>query len=183
MLTCAHNTPFGDINDSEDDLQPLVFSMFSGASRALRLLAGAMATVEVDRLRMARRAREGFLTVTELADTLVRHEGLSFRDAHDLVAEAVRACGADEDPAAIASALRRVRPGLGLSDAEILRALDPEHFIRIRNIAGGPAPEQTSGALALAREGQRRMEAWIKDKTAQLDAARASLAPPPANRK
>jgi argininosuccinate lyase len=183
VLTCAHNTPFGDINDSEDDLQPLVFSMFSGASRALRLLAGAMATVEVDRLRMARRAREGFLTVTELADTLVRHEGLSFRDAHDLVAEAVRACGADEDPAAIASALRRVRPGLGLSDAEILRALDPEHFIRIRNIAGGPAPEQTSGALALAREGQRRMEAWIRDKTAQLDAARASLAPPPANRK
>jgi argininosuccinate lyase len=175
VLICAHNTPFGDINDGEDDLQPLVFSMFTDASRALRLLAGAMGTAEVDRPRMARRAREGFLTVTELADTLVRHEGLSFREAHDLVAEAVQASGTDEDPTAIAGALRRVRPGLGLADAEILRALDPEHFIRIRNIAGGPAPEQTAGALARAREGQRRMEAWIAEKTAQLNAARAAL--------
>ena len=32
VLTCAHNTPFGDINDSEDDLQPLVFTMFAGRS-------------------------------------------------------------------------------------------------------------------------------------------------------
>ena len=42
VLTCAHNTPFGDVNDSEDDLQPLVFTMFADARRALRLLAGAL---------------------------------------------------------------------------------------------------------------------------------------------
>ncbi len=60
VLTCAHNTPFGDINDSEDDLQPLVFSMFMDASRALRLLAGAVGAVEVDRARMASRARKVF---------------------------------------------------------------------------------------------------------------------------
>jgi argininosuccinate lyase len=168
VLTCAHNTPFGDINDSEDDLQPLVFSMFTDASRALRLLAGAMGAVEVDRARMASRAGEGFLTVTELADTLVRQEGMSFREAHDLVAEAVQASGVDDDSAAIASALRRVRPGLGLTDAEILRALDPEHFVRIRNIIGGPAPEQTGNALTQAREKQRQMEQWIEEKTAKI---------------
>ena len=53
VLTCAHNTPFGDINDSEDDLQPLVFTMFLDALRALKLLAGAVRTVGVD----SRRAR------------------------------------------------------------------------------------------------------------------------------
>src|SRR5579864_113357 len=87
VLTCAHNTPFGDINDSEDDLQPLVFLMFADAQRALRLLAGAMRSAEVDRARLASRAARDFLTVTELADTLVRNEGLSFRQAHDLVAD------------------------------------------------------------------------------------------------
>ena len=46
VLTCAHNTPFGDINDSEDDLQPLVFTMFADARRALKLLAGAMRSAE-----------------------------------------------------------------------------------------------------------------------------------------
>src|SRR6266481_10105996 len=34
VLTCAHNTPFGDIVDSEDDLQPLAFSMCADAVRA-----------------------------------------------------------------------------------------------------------------------------------------------------
>src|SRR5271167_2789406 len=53
VLTCAHNTPFGDINDSEDDLQPLVFSVFTDASRSLRLLAGVLRTAEVDRAWLA----------------------------------------------------------------------------------------------------------------------------------
>ena len=99
VLTCAHNTPFGDVNDSEDDLQPLVFTMFADARRALRLLAGALGTAQVDRALMADRARRDFLTVTELADTLVRREGLSFREAHALVAKAVQACGTHDDAA------------------------------------------------------------------------------------
>jgi argininosuccinate lyase len=177
VLTCAHNTPFGDINDSEDDLQPLVFTMFADASRALRLLAGAMKTAGVDRARMAQRARQGFLTVTELADTLARQEGLSFREAHELVAGAVQASGVNDDPSAIARSLRRIRPGLLLTDAEIERALDPEHFIRIRNIAGGPAPQRTGDALAQALAEQRRMEAWIDERTEHLAAARHALHP------
>ena len=85
VLSCAHNTPFGDIIDSEDYLQPLVFTMFADAVRALKLLSGAVQTVEVDRPELAQRAGKDFLTVTELADTLVRREGISFREAHGLV--------------------------------------------------------------------------------------------------
>ncbi|MEO8727288.1 MAG: argininosuccinate lyase, partial [Acidobacteriaceae bacterium] len=53
VLTCAHNTPFGDIVDSEDDLQPLVFSMFEDAHRALRLFTGLMGSCQVNREHMA----------------------------------------------------------------------------------------------------------------------------------
>src|SRR6185295_2700875 len=35
ILLSVHNTPFGDIVDTEDDLQPLVFSMFRDATRAV----------------------------------------------------------------------------------------------------------------------------------------------------
>src|SRR5689334_23716811 len=42
VMTSLHNTPFGDIVDSEDDLQPLVFTMFEDARRVLQLLAAAM---------------------------------------------------------------------------------------------------------------------------------------------
>ena len=175
VLTCAHNTPFGDVNDSEDDLQPLVFTMFADARRALRLLAGALGTAQVDTALMADRARRDFLTVTELADTLVRREGLSFREAHALVADAVRACGPGDDPASLAAALRNVRPGLKLTAQEIERCLDPEHFVQIRTVTGGPAREQTSAALERATAEQKQIETWIASTEAGLDAARASV--------
>ena len=167
VLTCAHNTPFGDINDSEDDLQPLVFTMFHDSGRALKLLAAAMKTVQVDSERMAQRASKDFLTVTELADTLVRKEGISFREAHDAVADAVRACASD-DPVSIAAALQRVRPSLKLTREEIEQALDPAHFVSIRNIIGGPAPEQTRDALTKARERQTEVQSWIAAKVTAL---------------
>jgi argininosuccinate lyase len=175
VLTCAHNTPFGDVNDSEDDLQPLVFTMFADARRALRLLTGALATAQVDTALMANRARRDFLTVTELADTLVRREGLSFREAHGLVAEAVRTCGARDDPASLAEALRKSRPELQLTREEIERCLDPEYFVQVRTVTGGPAREQTSAALERAAAEQGRIESWIASTEAALDAARAAV--------
>ena len=39
---------------------------------------------------MAERAGSNFLTVTELADTLVRREEVSFRQAHELVSASVK---------------------------------------------------------------------------------------------
>ncbi len=174
VLTCAHNTPFGDINDSEDDLLPLVTNMFASAGRALRLLAGAMQSAVVNRERMAERAAKDFLTVTELADSLVRREGMSFREAHSLVAKAVRA-SADDSPAAIARALKQVQPGLKMTRAEILKALDANHFVQIRKIAGGPAPEVTGAALGRMRASQKELAEWIGGKTAMLEGARKAL--------
>jgi len=175
VLTCAHNTPFGDINDSEDDLQPLVFTMFADGLRALKLLAGALRTVSVDKAALARRAGKDFLTVTELADTLVRREGMSFREAHHLVAQTVEDCGSNDAAENIASTLLRLRPSLTMKREEIEQALDPEHFVRIRNIPGGPAPEQTAAALGRAVVRQHEMESWIEEKTALLDQAHAAL--------
>ncbi|HML16106.1 MAG TPA: argininosuccinate lyase [Bryobacteraceae bacterium] len=175
VLTCAHNTPFGDINDSEDDLQPLIFTMFADSLRALRLLAGTLRSAQVDRAMLARRAAKDFLTVTELADSLVRREGMSFLEAHTLVAQTVQASGAHDDAASVAATILKLRPSLRMTRKEIEQALDPEHFVRIRNIPGGPAPEQTADALKRAQEQQRRFEAWIETKNVMLDAARASL--------
>lgn len=167
VLTCAHNTPFGDINDSEDSLQPLLLSMFDAASRALRLLAAVMRAAQFDGRRMALRAGREFLTVTELADTLVRREGLSFREAHALVSEAVRSSDSDQ-PSAIAAALRRARPGLRLAEEEIQRSLDPVNFVRVRSVTGGPSPERTAEALARAQARQIELDAWRAAKTALL---------------
>src|SRR5579864_2336151 len=172
VFTCAHNTPFGDINDSEDDLQPLVFTLFADALRALRLLAGLLKSAEVDREHLACRAAADFMTVTELADTLVRQAGMSFREAHTLVSKAVKEAGGDDSPRAIATALLAENPSVPLTQYEIERVLDPRNFVNVRRVTGGPAPEVVTEALARARNDQAIFDEWIQSKQEMLQEAR-----------
>jgi argininosuccinate lyase len=174
VLSCAHNTPFGDIVDSEDDLQPLAFSMCADASRALQLFAGVMTHAEVDRERMRRRACESFLTVTELADTLVREERISFHMAHRLVAASVRKAGRDYSPERLVTeveGLARKILGRELRKPRDtwLRALDPVYFIDVRRIPGGPALEAVKAQAAAARKEQASIQEWIHAKRALLE--------------
>jgi argininosuccinate lyase len=174
VLACAHNTPFGDIVDSEDDLQPAVFSMCADTSRALRLFAGLMSHAEVDREEMRRRASGSFLTVTELADTLVREAGVSFLAAHRLVAAAVKATGREYSSERMAAEIERLAPEtLGRKlrkQGEVWqRALDPEHFVRVRKVAGGPAPEAVQKQIANAKKEQAEMQEWLDAKRALLE--------------
>lgn len=173
VLSCAHNTPFGDIVDSEDDLQPLVFAAFEDASRALRLFAGLLRNAEVDRERMRRAVSRSFLTVTELADTLVREEGMSFAAAHRLVAASVRGVGREDSPERLIAEMERLAlevAGKKLSKPRDvwLRALEPGHFIAIRNIPGGPAPEAARAQFAAARKDQTEVQVWLDAKRSLL---------------
>jgi argininosuccinate lyase len=172
IFTCAHNTPFGDINDSEDDLQPLVFAAFADGVSAHRLFEGVLKAAQVDRDKLARAAGRDFMTATELADTLVRQAGMSFREAHAAVSAAVKAAGADDRPRAIAEALIAKNADLPLTLADIERALDPGNFVRIRQITGGPAPRVVADALSRASQEQSSFEAWIQEKEEKLDASR-----------
>ena len=72
--------------DTEDDVQPLVVSMFRDATRAIALVAVAMSSAEIAVDRMAARAATGWVTVTELADTITREHGVPFGTAHAIVA-------------------------------------------------------------------------------------------------
>ena len=67
--------------------------MFDDATRAVTLVAAAMATAEFDRERMAERARLGWITVTELADTLTRDHGVPFKTSHAVASRFVAEAG------------------------------------------------------------------------------------------
>jgi argininosuccinate lyase len=168
VFTCVHNTPFGDINDSEDDIQPLVFTMAASAQRALRLLSGVLADAEFQTSRMAEHAAADFLTVTELADTLVRAEGLSFRDAHHLVSAAVRRLNGVYSPAAMAAVTRDLAPAetgtsLKLSAADLEASLDARTFVEKRRVPGGPGA--LDSAIEEADAAHREGMFWLEQKT------------------
>jgi len=166
----VHNTPFGDINDVEDDLQPLTFATFSEARRAIRLLSGAIGAIEVDRDALRKKAAGSFLTMTELADTLVREEGLSFKAAHRLVAHTVRrVSGVDAPHSEIADALMAVaqeslgRP-LHTPRTKLVEALSPMHFVEVRQVIGGPAPNQVSDFLKRQKQIAGEDGRWAREK-------------------
>jgi argininosuccinate lyase len=97
--------------------------------------------------------------LTELADTLVRDHGLSFRSAHAIAALLLKA--RTEDPKAPlsttlskASAAVLGKP-LEYSEADLERIMSPRHFVQIRTTHGGPAPSETGRAIG---ESQRKLQ-------------------------
>jgi argininosuccinate lyase len=176
VVLVTHNTPFGDINDSEDDLQPLVFSMATDAARALRLFAGLLAGCEFNTKRMAERANSDFLTVTELADTLVRSEKISFREAHHLVSEAVRNLQGAYSVSGMVEQIIALAHGLQTSRELLIQALDPAHFVAIRSIPGGPAPEAIRPVIDQADAEIAAVSSWLAANSTLLDSTPTRLA-------
>jgi argininosuccinate lyase len=171
----VHNTPFGDIVDTEDDLQPLVALAFRDAVRAVTLVGSAMAGAEFDVAKMRTRAAEGWVTLTELADMLARDHGLPFKHGHAIAAALVRGRAARPD-ARLADLLavaskdvtgREIR----LSDDELSHVLSPEHFVEVRRTWGGPAPDITAAALAVSSANAAKDDATVKGLRAALAAS------------
>lgn len=178
VMTSIHNTPFGDINDVEDDLQPLIHAAVDDAIRSVSLLGHTLeaATFEVAKLR--RRASENFITVTELADELVRRDGLSFKSAHAIVSRCV-AMAIEGDGtisyAMLQTASEEVGHSLSLDAVALERVLSAENFVRVRTVHGGPAPDETRAAWSEQRRLAQAGAEWLDDRERALDAARARL--------
>ena len=176
---CVHNTPFGDIVDTEDDLQPLVASTFRDAVRAVTLVGASMRGVEFDRARLEARAAEGGTTLTELADHLVRTHTIPFTMAH-AIAGRLLAAHRERPDAPLGAILATVSGDLlGLplqySDAQIAHILSARHFVDVRRTSGGPSPEQTALAVEASRGLLTTDRRWLTARRDALAAGEAAL--------
>ncbi|HXF43642.1 MAG TPA: lyase family protein, partial [Pyrinomonadaceae bacterium] len=166
VFTAVHNTPFGDINDVEDDLQPLILISLKNAVRSANLLGASLRNAKFDIAKMEAKAGENFITATELADTLVRREGISFRQAHRIVAKAIAAAleGGEELRADSIRRIFKAETGneLSMSQEEITETFSPKHFVEVRNILGGPSPDEVRRALAVERTREKEDLEWLK---------------------
>ena len=179
IVMAVHNTPFGDIVDTEDDLQPLVFAMFEDASRAVRLVAAALGTSTFNRERLAESARRGQVTLTELADTLTRTHGVAFKTSHAIAVRFASECG--RRPGAPLNAILREASSevlgqpIEYDEAQLARILSPEHFVAVRTTPGGPAPSESVRAIARSRLLLRQDEEWSAAAAGGLRAAEQRL--------
>lgn len=89
LLTLMKGQPLAYNKDNQEDKEPL-FDVADTLLVTLQIYADMLRgiTVKADNMRQA--ALEGFATATDLADYLVK-KGMPFRDAHEVVAHAVKA--------------------------------------------------------------------------------------------
>jgi argininosuccinate lyase len=179
ILTSVHNTPFGDIVDTEDDLQPLVFSMFRDATRAAKLLAAAIRTLDFDVAYLESTAGKGWTTLTEFADTLTRDHDLPFRTAHAIAARLIeaRTCQPDRPLSSIVADVSRELTGTPITYSEdaLTTILSPRHFVNVRRTLGGPSPEETGRAARACRAQLETDRHWWDAATDALRSAEGRL--------
>lgn len=180
VVNTMHNTPFTDMNDSEGEVQVAGYAAFESGARVLALLAALIPACRVRTDRVAANMDAACVTVTELADTLVRTEGLSFRQAHEVAAETARAVIAAGRPlgaghAAFAEAFRhQTGRAPALDEAGFAEAVSPARFVALRDRFGGPAPAPMDAALAGYATRLETLRAAAAARTTRIAAAEAA---------
>jgi argininosuccinate lyase len=149
LLTLMKGQPLAYNKDNQEDKEPL-FDTIDTLTDTLRIfadMAGGI-TVKPDAMRAA--ALQGYATATDLADYLVK-KGLPFRDAHEAVALAVRAC-VDRNCDLSDLTLEELRKFSSLIDQDIFSVLTLEGSVAARDHIGGTAPNQVRLAIAVIRK-------------------------------
>ena len=149
LLIAMKGLPLAYAKDMQEDKEP-VFDADDTLMLSLAAMSGMVADLRVDRAAMRRAAEAGFGTATDLADWLVRTQGLAFREAHAITGRVVRlaeerGCRLDELPLA---AMREVEPRI--SDA-VVDVLGVDASVASRTSEGGTAPDRVREAAATAR--------------------------------
>ncbi|MBL0142296.1 MAG: argininosuccinate lyase [Betaproteobacteria bacterium] len=148
LLTLVKAQPLAYNKDNQEDKEPL-FDAADTLADTFTILAEMLGGVTARPDRMREALAEGFATATDLADYLVR-KGVPFRDAHEIVARAVREAeitGSDLSRLSVEQ-LKVFSPKI---DADVFEVLTPEGSVASRRHIGGTAPETVRGAILRAR--------------------------------
>lgn len=148
LLTLMKAQPLAYNKDNQEDKEPL-FDTVDTVIDTLRIFADMAGGITVKPQAMRQAALQGYATATDLADYLVK-KGLPFRDAHEAVAHAVRACEQRGCDLAELST-EELRQFSELIGPDVHQVLTLEGSVAARDHVGGTAPEQVRLAIQRIR--------------------------------
>ncbi|HEU4645347.1 MAG TPA: argininosuccinate lyase, partial [Burkholderiales bacterium] len=153
LLVLMKGQPLAYNKDNQEDKEPL-FDAVDTLKDTLAVFAEMVPGIKPLPEAMRAAALEGFATATDLADYLVR-KGVAFRDAHGIVAGAVReaenlGCDLSGLPLAV---LQRFSSAIG---DDVYDCLSLEGSVAARDHPGGTAPKRVRAAVAHARARRNR---------------------------
>ncbi len=149
LLTLMKSQPLAYNKDNQEDKEPL-FDTADTLLVTLEIYADMLRGIKVNKEAMRNAATEGFATATDLADYLVK-KGTPFRDAHEVVALAVRhavdkGCDLSDLP------LAELQKFSAQISEDVYQVLTLEGSLASRNHIGGTAPAQVKLAIVRARQ-------------------------------
>ena len=149
LLVLMKGQPLAYNKDNQEDKEPL-FGAADTLRDTLRIFVEMMGGITVNAQAMEQAAARGYATATDLADHLVK-KGMAFRDAHEIVAKAVKdalAQGVDLSALPLAT-LQGYSP---LIAQDVFAALSLQGSLQARNGLGGTAPAQVRAQVARHRQ-------------------------------
>jgi len=148
LLMLMKGQPLAYNKDNQEDKEPL-FDTVDTVVNCLRAFADMMPHVEAKKDTMYQSAKHGFATATDLADYLVR-KGLAFRDAHEIVGQAVR-LGVETNRDLSELSLSELQGFSTQITEEVFSVLTLEGSVAARKHIGGTAPETVRKAIKAAQ--------------------------------
>ncbi|MDZ4141486.1 MAG: argininosuccinate lyase [Methylotenera sp.] len=150
LLTLMKGQPLAYNKDNQEDKEPL-FDTADTLLVTLEIYADMMRGITVNKENMRQAASEGYATATDLADYLVK-KGMPFRDAHEVVALAVRHA-VDKKVDLSDLPLATLQQFAAEISDDVYAVLTLEGSLNSRNHIGGTAPVQVQAAIVRARNG------------------------------
>jgi len=158
LLTTLKGLPLAYNKDMQEDKEG-VFDTVDTLKAILEIYPDMLKTMKVNKERMLQACLKGFLNATDLADYLAM-KGLPFRQAHEVVGQAVLYClneGVELAQVPVEQ-WKRLFPELQDYFAEDLSSyLQIDNSVEKRNSSGGTAPVETSRIIA-------EEEHWLKQR-------------------
>lgn len=149
LLTVMKAQPLAYNKDNQEDKEP-IFDSIDTLNDTLSIYADMLTGINVNKDAMRNAAMHGYATATDFADYLVK-KGLPFRDAHEVVAKAVRfAENKNLDLSKLT--LPELKNFSRLVEKDIFMVLTLEGSIQSRDHIGGTAPSQVRIAIKQARK-------------------------------
>ncbi len=145
VLTICKALPYSYNRDLQE-ATPHLWRGTDNARASVRMAQGMIRTIKVRKEHMGLALSVGFMTATELADTIVRTTGIPFRTAHHIVGAVAKTGKTPTLTNLDKISLNIINEKLsskGLSEKDVKEALDPMENIKKRKAKGGPSPKET----------------------------------------
>ena len=141
--------PLSYAKDMQEDKE-FIFDSIDTIKNCLKIMAGQIQSLIVNKEKMLQACKVGFLNATDLADYLVKKQ-VAFRDAHHIAARLVK-YAIEKNLTLEDLDLETYKKESNLFEEDVYEAIVLKTCLKNRKSQGGPGPEEVLKQIAYVEE-------------------------------